>query len=419
MQPLQCLLARGVRAAHRGLRGRASRPRLDRRRRLVDVGVPGGQPAQGGPRPARSRPPRLPGEPRRSQRLGELEGARAGRCRGRHPRPGRRVGRPRQRRRAGGDAARGRDAARPPAPPTGHRGGLDRRAPRRAGAPPRARDHGLAGRERGRRERVPDVRRLPAVRRGGRAHGAGRREPVVGPPARPRADRGPDPCSRRRRQRAVRRDERQDHAGRRRRELHRGRPRAVPRRGRRADRQPRHVLRRPRAAEGRRHTPRRRGVPGARARDRRTRRSGGARRGGGGARRQRDERPPPPHRPRPGDPSGRHPAVPRARRRRDRAAAVGRERGADAPPHDPLPRPGALGMAVPVREPRPVGGGAGARERLVGLERRPDRADPRRREPHGPEHLRVRRRGWRGVPAARADRPRRRRSPASRRTPRT
>ena len=56
---------------------RSSRRAVDHRRRLGDVPVPGGHASQGGPRPARSRPSRVPDEPRRARRVGEQPCARA------------------------------------------------------------------------------------------------------------------------------------------------------------------------------------------------------------------------------------------------------------------------------------------------------------------------------------------------------
>ncbi len=66
----------------------------------------------------------------------------------------------------------------------------------------------------------------------GRPHGARDRGVVVGPQARPRADRRPGCAAGPGRGGPVRGDERQDHAGRRLRELHRRRPGALPRRRR-------------------------------------------------------------------------------------------------------------------------------------------------------------------------------------------
>ena len=67
----------------------------------------------------------------------------------------------------------------------------------------------------------------------------------------------------------------------------------------------------------------RRGVPGALPRDRRARRPRGARRVRGRARGERRERPSPPHRAHPGRAPRRRPALPRARRGRERPAALG------------------------------------------------------------------------------------------------
>ena len=139
----RCLPGRG-----RRLRGEPPGRAVDRRRRLVDGGLPGRHPRSGRPRPGRAGPAGLPREPRRPHRLGQLGGARRGRARRRQPRPGRRAHRARRRRPpdrrppGGGDDARRAAAARDD-------GRRDRRGPpARPGRAPRPRDHPLAGRDR-------------------------------------------------------------------------------------------------------------------------------------------------------------------------------------------------------------------------------------------------------------------------------
>ncbi len=287
--------------------------------------------------------------------------------------------------------------------PRGDAVGLGRRAPRRAAPPACARDHGVAGRDR--RRQLPDPRGVPAGRRVRGAHRAGRGRAVVGPVPGDRAGPGPGRRAGAGPGRAVRGHDGQDHAGRRDRELHRRRPRALPGRRGPAHRQPGEVVRRGRGAEDGRHPTGRRGVPGAHPRDRGARGPGGARCVRVGSRGERLERPSPPHRTHPGRAPGRRPTLPRARRGRERPTVVGGERGADAPPHGPVPGPGTLVLAVPVREPRAFGGGARDGERLVGLEREPAVGDARRRESHRPGRVRVRRRDRRAVPAPRTHRP--------------
>ena len=93
----------------------------------------------------------------------------------------------------------------------------------------------------------------------------------------------------------------------------------------RADRQPRHRLRStPRSCADAVTRARRARVPAALPRDRRPGRARRARRGRGRPARQRPVRHAPAHRPHPGHPPRRHPAVPRARRGGQRPAATGR-----------------------------------------------------------------------------------------------
>ena len=108
----------------------------------------------------------------------------------------------------------------------------------------------------------------------------------------------------------FRADQREDHAGRRLRELHRGRARALPRRARRADRQPRDLVRRPVGPRRGRDPARRAGVPGALPRAGGAGGARGARRDRGGAPDERLERWPAPPGPHPGRAPRRHPEVP-------------------------------------------------------------------------------------------------------------
>ena len=139
----------------------------------------------------------------------------------------------------------------------------------------------------------------------------------------------------------------------------------VRRRQGRHDRQPRAAPDRPRRAGELGPAARRARLPAPLPRDRRPGRAVGARRGRGGAAGERPVGHAPPHRPHPGHPSRRHRALPRARRRRQRPAAVGRPRGPDGHPDDPVHRR-ALALAVPV--PLAASGRCGARHGL-GLER--------------------------------------------------
>ena len=181
-----------------------------------------------------------------------------------------------------------------------------------------------------------------------------------------------------------------------------------------ADREPGHLLRRARAAEGGRDAPRRRRVPGPLPRPRRTRGARGARRDRGGADGERAERRSAPPRAHPGRASRRHPAVPRARRGRERAAALGGARGADGRPDDPVPRasPGGAGStrsrASCAPAPSSRWGATGAspapnplEEIHVAVNRKMPARLPRTRS-----------RLARGLPARRAARPRRPRSAA-------
>ena len=97
--------------------------------------------------------------------------------------------------------------------------------------------------------------------------------------------------------------------------------------------------------------------------------------------RERPERQPPPPGAHPGRAPRRHPAVPAARRGRERPAALGGPRVADGRPHDPVPRRAPVALAVPVRQPGARRRGAGDGQRLERLQPRPAAGDPRRGEP--------------------------------------
>src|SRR3990172_9092612 len=125
LQPLRRVLARGVRGDHRRVRGRSPGRGVDPGRRLVDGHLPGRQPYEGPARPPRAGPTRLPPQPRRAQRVGELEGTRERRRHEGHTRPSGWLDRAGRRRRAGGHAARGRFGAREQARPRRDDGGLD------------------------------------------------------------------------------------------------------------------------------------------------------------------------------------------------------------------------------------------------------------------------------------------------------
>ena len=145
------------------------RPRVDRRRRLVDGVLRRRHADPRGARRRRPRPPGLPHQPRRPRPLGQLTRPRARRHRRGHPRP---------RRRHGSSAT---PTATPPAPCTRARATwsagcfrrpADGRPPRRAadrpGAAVLARHHRLAGR-RGRRSMFGDSDILPTYVDRGRA----------------------------------------------------------------------------------------------------------------------------------------------------------------------------------------------------------------------------------------------------------
>ncbi len=380
---------RAVRAGarhHRGLRAVASRRAMDPRWWLVHGRVRGRDPAARGPRPDRPGPSGLPDQSRWPRGVGELQGARAGRGHRGDLGPGRWPHRARRRRHALGHPARRGDGPRRAPDARRHARRAGGGAPPRAASPARVRHHGLAGRHRRTARGGAGVCRAREPRRADRP---GRRRAVVGPPPGRGPDRGVRRAAAGHRDRAIRPDEREADDGRRPRELHRGDARAVRRRPRRHDRQPRPAPDRSGRTRELGPRDRRARVPAALPRDRRSRGPGVARRRRGGAARERSVRHAAPHRPHPGHPSRRHPAVPRARRRGQRPAAVGGARRPDGHPHDPVPRR-ALALAVPV----PLAQGSRRRPRdglgLERVEREPDLGDaPRRRAP-GPRAIRGR-----------------------------
>ena len=156
---------------------------------------------------------------------------------------------------------------------------------------------------------------------------------------------------------------------------------ALPRRARARHPQPRTLVRRPGAAAGLRHGPRRRRIPGALPRPRRPCGARGARRARrrpGGERRHR--RPAPPRAPA-GGRGDRDRPIRRARRRREHPGALGDPRGPDRRAHPALPAGRRRGPAVPVRRPRAPRRTPRRRQRLARVERRPDGRDPHRGQP--------------------------------------
>ncbi len=111
------------------LRRRQPRPRVDRRRRLVDVALRQRHADPRGPRRRRARPAGLPDQQGRPRHLGEQRGARAGGDRRLDARPGGRTHRAPTGRLAQRHAARGGGAARRPAAARRHSGPAGRRAP--------------------------------------------------------------------------------------------------------------------------------------------------------------------------------------------------------------------------------------------------------------------------------------------------
>ena len=208
-------LPRRDRRLRRGPPGRA----VDRRRRLVDGGLPGRHPRSRPTSTGSCRTGRSTSRAATATRPGSTAGRSSrGRDRRRQPRPGRRAHRARRRRPPDRRPPGGGDDARRAAAARDDRRRARRRAPARPGRAPRPRDHPLAGRDRPAR-----VRRggLHDAGRAGRADRPGRRGAVVGPAPRRRADRRARRAARADRHRPVRADERQAHAGRRPRELHR------------------------------------------------------------------------------------------------------------------------------------------------------------------------------------------------------
>ena len=202
------------------------------------------------------------------------------------------------------------------------------------------RDHELAGRPRGSR----GPRHVPAGRRPRRPDRQGRRGAVVGARRRARADRGAGRAPGRGPRRALLADEREADARRHRRELH----------GRRASiRTSTPTATRPTTGAWTSSIPSSCSRPcpmldalGFQAHfhalgDRAVRI--GARRHRGRAQGQRLDRHAAPPRPPPAGPPRRPAALPAAGRARQRPAAVGRPRGPDGRPHDPVPRSGRVG----------------------------------------------------------------------------
>ena len=149
---------------------------VDPRRRLVPRPLPRRPRAPRGPRSRRPRSAGVPAQQGRTRRMGEQPGAGARRHHRRHARPARRADRPRPGRHAAGHPPRGRAG---PGASASSRRRRPRSASRRCSRARRTstdRDHELAGRDRDAR----DPRDVPRGRRPRRAHGAGRRGPVVG-----------------------------------------------------------------------------------------------------------------------------------------------------------------------------------------------------------------------------------------------
>ena len=317
----------------------------------------------------------LPDQSRRPRRVGQHAGrsSSAG-VDGRHAGPRRRPHRARPGRHAERHAARGRDGPRRAVRCRTTRRPTSRRPCASARPPALARDHGLAGRHRptGRPRSAPTWRWPRAASSPARVVGAMWWEHHRG------AEQIEEFVERRRGDvdRPLRADERQADDGRRPRELHRRDARAVRRRARRHDRQPRPAPDRPRGAAtwvpqldalgfqphfhaigdarcGRRSTPWRPPRAARTAHPTRGRTS----------------------------PTSRSSipttsALPRARRGRQRAAAVGLPRRPDGRPDDPVPRrPVALAVPVPLaagRRRRPRDG-----LRLERLDREPAARDAR------------------------------------------
>ena len=394
---------RGVPGAHPGVRREPPGGALDHRGRLVDGELPRRDARPLAPRRAGAGPTGVPAQPGPPRRMGELQGARDRRPGRAHTGPRRRPDRAGRGRCPHRHAPGRRDGARGGARACDHGG----RAPRRTAAGPDAAalagHHRLAGRG---GECVRSARRrgrgLPCRPGRGRAHRTRGRGAVVGTRPGPGAGRPAQSHAGGADRRSPSRDQRQDHAGRGRGEPHRGDAEPLPPEGLRL-RFRRHarrsVVRRSGGAARLRHGSGPGRLPGALPRARRSGGPGGARRRRGGPHDERLQRPPSP----PGSPSGgpprRHSSFPGARGHRQHAAAVGRARAPDGRPDHPVPRPGAVVVAVPVRRPAPCRRHPRGGQRLAGEQRRPDPGHARRGEPRRP-----RRRG-RGVLPRAADRP--------------
>jgi hypothetical protein len=131
---------------HQGPRRDTPRHRVDHRWRLVPRGLPRRRAAARGPRPGGAGPARVPAQPRRPRRLGQLPGPGARRDRRRHAGPCARPDRPRRGREPVGHAARGRDGPRGGAGPAGDARRPPACDPREPALSPLAGDHQLAGR---------------------------------------------------------------------------------------------------------------------------------------------------------------------------------------------------------------------------------------------------------------------------------
>ena len=247
----------GSRRPSTSRRSRRTRPRTPSEPWILGGGwsqdaFPRGCPSKEAARRRRGGPAGLLAEPRRPQRVGELQGARD-RAGSPPPRPIRTDGRIERnaRRLAAGHAARRGAAPREPACSAGSRRRADVR-----GTPAKGRSTcialGITGWQDAIVDRAASHRQPGCLPDGCRAAatltGARRRRSVVGSQTRHRADRRSRRAPRRGGRGPVRRDERQDHAGRRLRELHGRDARSVSRRAWASDGQPGHLVRRAGAA---------------------------------------------------------------------------------------------------------------------------------------------------------------------------
>ena len=302
---------------------------------------PGGTPSRRAARPRRAGPARLPREPRRARRVGELA----------------RAGPPRDRRDTPGPAPTAGSSASADGSPQGtlHEGAA---RPPRALLPPDDRRRCWTGRCSAAQAYLhrrgitawQDAWVTPDRPRGVRAgrSDAGSSPDACVPPSGGTGTRGLEQIAelieRRdgRDARPGRRRHREDHGRRRPREPHRRDARAVPR-CRRVARRPTRGLAfvPPRARSPRPSSASTR--PGSRSTSTRSATGPSATRSTRSRRRSRRTaaRQPPPHRPHPGRPPGGRPAVRRARGDRQHAAVLGLPRRPDGRPHHPVPRAGA------------------------------------------------------------------------------